>query len=201
MTALQHFFPPEVSFLPIFDAHYFPLLGNRRDGFRRIFELLEDKLQKTYLIVETGCARAGGNWKGDGQSTLMWDHFVRTHSGSVVTVDRDLAACKMCNELVSSQTRICCMDSIQFLWDFNPRQPIDLLYQDSFDLDMKNPHPAALHHLKELCAAMHNLRKGTIIAIDDNLPSGPGKGNYVAQFMDNLGLAPVLEGLQMAWII
>ena len=53
------------SFLPIYDQHYAPLLGKRRAGFRRIFELLEQKLQPSYLIVETGCA-AG---KGIGKAT------------------------------------------------------------------------------------------------------------------------------------
>ena len=200
MTALQYF-PSAPSFLPMFDAHYSPLLGVRRAGFRRIFELLERELRRSYLIVETGCARTAANWSGDGQSTLMWDHFVRTHSGSVCTVDRDQQACQLCNALVSDQTRIVCMDSVQFLWNFTPKQPVALLYQDAFDLDPKNPHPAALHHLKELCAAMHMLQKGTIVVVDDNLPNGPGKGTYVAQFMANLGIEPVINDLQMAWII
>ena len=201
MINIEPQFTPGVSFLPIFDAHYSPRLGKRRGGFRRIFELLERKRKRDYLIVETGCARWAGNWAGDGQSTLMWDHFVRTHSGAVYTVDLNPKHCLLCQSLVSAATRICCMDSVQFLWQFSAPQPIDLLYLDSFDLDVKDPHPSAMHHVKELCAVIGKLEKGTIIAVDDNFPQGPGKGMYLAQFLQNIGVQPVLNDYQMAWVL
>ena len=131
----------------------------------------------------------------------MWDHFVRTHKGEVCTCDLDPQACQMTQSHVSQSTHIWNMDSVKFLWHFVPPQPIDLLYLDSFDLDLKNPHPSALHHLKELCAIIPKLRKGTLIVVDDNFPNGPGKGAYVAQFMANLGNPPVINDYQMAWVM
>jgi hypothetical protein len=201
MTTVQQQGSVLTSFLPIYDQHYARLLGKRRAGFRRIFEILEQKLQSSYLIIETGCARWEGNWEGDGQSTLMWDHFVRTFKGDVCTVDLDPKACKMAQSHVSQSTHIWNMDSVKFLWHFQPPQPIDLLYLDSFDLDLKNPHPSALHHIKELCAIMPKLRKGTLVAVDDNFPNGPGKGVYVAEFMANIGVPLVINDYQLAWIL
>jgi hypothetical protein len=189
------------SFLPIYDQRYGPLLDKRSRAFRRMFEILEQKEPKDYLIVETGCARWQGNWAGDGQSTLLWDLFVNTHTGRVFSVDIDGNACRMAQSQVSANTTVCCSDSVAFLARTKFDRPVDLLYLDSFDLDVRNPHPSSLHHLMELTAIMPQLRKGTLVVVDDNLPNGPGKGMYVNTFFRHLGVSPIILDYQLAWVL
>ncbi len=57
-----------------------------------------------------------------------------------------------------------------------------------------------LHHMKELCAIIGKLSKGTIIAVDDNTAKS-GKGGYIADFMKDLGYKKVIDEYQIAWIL
>jgi hypothetical protein len=189
------------SFLPTYDQRYAPVLGKRMRSFRRMFEILEQKNPKDYLILETGCARWRGAWEGDGQSTLLWDLFVNTHSGRVISVDIDGTACRMAQSQVSARTVVHCSDSVAFLARQTFDRPVDLLYLDSFDLDLQNPHRSSLHHLMELTAAMPLLHKGTLVVVDDNLHNGPGKGMYVNEYMRHLGISPIILDYQIGWIL
>jgi SAM-dependent methyltransferase len=194
MTATRH-----ASFLPGFDATFAPRLQHRARTFRAVFERLEARARPP-LIVETGCARAEGPfaWAGDGQSTVLFDHFAGAHDGAVVSVDKDPAACTLAARLVSERTQVVCGDSVEFLWRFRPERPIDLLYLDSFDLDWNDPHPSSLHHLKELCAALPRLEPGCLVVVDDN-QGARGKGQYVRQFMTEIGAALLFDEYQIGW--
>ena len=137
-------------------------------------------------------------WGGDGQSTVLFDRFVSVHGGSVVSVDKDPAACALAARLVSDRTRVVCGDSVEFLWRYRPERAIGLLYLDSFDLDWDAPHPSSLHHLKELCAALPRLEPGCMVVVDDN-HAGRGKGQYVRQFMLEIGAALLFDDYQIGW--
>jgi hypothetical protein len=78
---------------------------------------------------------------------------------------------------------------------------VDLLYLDSFDVDWDDPHPSALHHLHELCAAMPALKPGAIVAVDDHLGEQGrlGKSKYIVPFMDSIGAAVLFEAYQIGW--
>ena len=80
---------------------------------------------------------------------------------------------------------------------------IDFLYLDSYDIERDNPHPSQLHHVKELCAVIRHLRKGSIICVDDHdafFTGGKiGKGNYVKEFMEAIGAELLYEGYQIVW--
>ena len=69
----------------------------------------------------------------------------------------------------SDKTQVYCQDSVEYLWGLSPKRKIDFLYLDSYDFVPTDPVPSQLHHVKELCASMKNLKKGTIIAVDDHL--------------------------------
>ena len=185
----------------MFDEQAFPLLAHRARSFRLMFKLLEERQKTDYLILETGCLRVPGNWAGDGQSSLLFDRFVNFHGGALHTVDLDPNACRAAQSVVTGKTTLYCMDSVAFLWQFDNARPADLIYLDSFDLDVNNPHPSTFHHMKELTAAWSRglIRPGTILAVDDNIPNGPGKGAYVKEFLYNVGIAPVLEDYQIVW--
>ena len=208
------------SFLPIFDTEYADKLGMRGETMRRVFEILEAMGKPAYTIVETGCARSEDNWRGDGQSTILFDRFVNHSDGSVLTVDLSEEACAQLRAKVSAKVSVTCMDSVAFLRELSrhDRLNIDLLYLDSFDLDWRNPHPSALHHLHELCAIMPRLASGSLVVVDDSPRSlamarfkgknmivrdhgVAGKGGYVAEFFAKIGCAPVIEGYQHGWIM
>ncbi len=208
------------SFLPIFEAEYAGLLGIRAETFRQMFQVLESMQKTRYSIVETGCARTAGNWGGDGQSTLLFDRFVNHWGGIVRTVDIDADACTRLRSQVSEKVLVNCSDSVAYLGKLgrDGDLDVDLLYLDSFDLDWRNQHPAALHHLLELCAVMPILASGTLVVVDDSPRQlgvallqtesiqvydwgVSGKGGYVADFFSKIGCNPVIKGYQHGWIM
>jgi hypothetical protein len=183
----------------IFQKEYQAKLGVRKTTFRAIFEYLEQRGKTDYLIVETGCARPTQSWDGDGQSTLMFDRFVNFYGGQVHTVDIDPDNCAYTRERISPKTQVHCSDSVKFLWNYPFEKAPDLLYLDSFDLDTNDPHPSALHHVKELLAVIRHLNEETIIVIDDNITDDVAKGKYVNDFMLDIGATPVFKQYQIAW--
>lgn len=154
------------------------------------------------LIVETGCARLEDNYEGDGMSTLIFDTFVDYHGGDFYSVDIDSENVRFAASK-ARKANIFCGDSVNFLHNQNKiwvsqNRKIDLLYLDSFDFDMSNPHPSSLHHILELVAIMPSLKEGTMICVDDNFGT-IGKGGYVKEFMDLIKKDRIYEGYQWVW--
>lgn len=172
-------------------------LGTRQDTFKYMVEYL-DKIDSP-TIVETGTARTENNWEWDGQSTLIWDKVVRHRGGEAWSIDLNPESI----ETAKSQTTFVNYivgDSVTSLYQLSNTIPdIDLLYLDSFDLDWNNPHPSSLHHLKELVCIFHRVKKGGLIAVDDN-DRGKGKGTYVADFLKNLRCDMVFDSYQIGFI-
>ena len=176
-------------------------LGRRASGFSRIFELLESKwrLIGPLVLVETGCLRSL-NWEGDGCSSILFHDFaVRTWS-KFFSID-------VCREHCAHARRHCpkatvlCGDSVITLYRLRSvLKKIDFLYLDSLDVDWNDPHPSALHHLKELCAAAPMLGRGAIVFIDDNAASS-GKPLYVKDYMRNIGARKVHEDYQIGFVM
>jgi len=150
-----------------------PKPAHRTETFRKIFTYL-DRFERPIWIIETGCVRQRDNWAGDGQSTILFDKYSESHSGSVVfSVDRDPQATALCRSLVSDRVRIHTDDSIAWLKSLTDDPPaelryVDLLYLDSYDVDFDDPLPSAIHHLKELVAIAPLLSAGTLVAVDDS---------------------------------
>ena len=189
-----------ISFLDIFTEKYEYILNHRFSTFLKMFEYLESLNKNFYSIVETGMARQQNNYSGDGMSTLIFDEFISFHDGELYSVDLDPNAIKLCHPLVSSKTSLVQSDSVQFLFELSKTDiNIDLLYLDSFDLDWNNPHPSSFHHMKELTAIIPRIKTGTLVVVDDNM-QGIGKGQYVRQFMDNIGKEPYFDEYQVGWI-
>ena len=193
-----------IDFVTRFDAEFAPKLGMRAPTFRAVIR--EFLVQGWKNIVETGCARQKDNWLGDGQSTYIWAALAEyQNNGSFCSVDIDEDACRTASDAIKDATRtsIICQDSVQFL--LNYKGYIDLLYLDSYDVDMENPHDAAMHCLFELTSAMPHLKHNSILLVDDS-PVGPdfkvnGKGLYVAEYMKKLGLMPFTMAYQVAWLM
>jgi predicted O-methyltransferase YrrM len=154
------------------------------------------------LIVETGCARQENNFEGDGMSTTIFDTFIDYHGGEFYSVDINPDNIRFATA-TAKKANLTCSDSVNFLYEKSKvwvaeNRKIDLLYLDSFDFDMANPHPSSLHHIFELTAIMPCLKEGTMICVDDNFDT-IGKGGYVKEFMDLIGKERIYTGYQWVW--
>jgi len=198
-----------------------PRLARRADSFARIFEYL-DRLGHPVEIVETGCVRQIDNWSGDGQSTVLFDKYAECHPGStLLSVDADPAAVATCKSLVT-HAQIHTGDSIAFLEGLvrqtSPKLgSLDLLYLDSYDVNLDDPLPSANHHLNELLAIAPLLRPDTLVVVDDSpmfvlgVPSADGriapiqspaiggKGRSIARHAASVGAEVYFYGYQCAW--
>lgn len=181
---------------------------DRATSFEMIFKLLDQKEDKNFLIVETGCMRADHGqfaFGDDGASTYIFDDFINFYDGEFYSVDINQDNVNHAQSLVSDKTKVVCSDSVKYLWSLPKDKKIDFLYLDSYDVRRDNPHPSQLHHVKEMCAAIDKLRKGSIVCIDDHdafFTGGViGKGTYVKEFMDAIGAECIHEGYQIVWVI
>lgn len=188
-------------------SHPINPIRNRAFSFEIIFKLLDKKEDKNFFIVETGCMRSDHgeiSFGDDGASTYIFDDFINYYDGQVVSVDIDINNVTHAQKFVSNKTKIFCSDSVKFLSKLPKDRKIDFLYLDSYDVERENPHPSQLHHLKELCAAIDKLSKGSIVCVDDHdafFTGGKiGKGNYIKDYMCNIGLKPIYEEYQIVWV-
>jgi predicted O-methyltransferase YrrM len=192
-------------FLDLFLREFYPQLDPpgypRAGGFLRVFEHLT-MLPKP-VIVETGTARSE-SWT-DGQSTILFDHFLELHGqGQLVSVDIDADACTAAQKRIRSvRTSVLCGDDIRVLRGLEKELAgrVDLLYLDSVDVDFGDPHPSALHHLQALTAAIRLLKRGGWIVVDDSQDATGrrGKGKYIYEFATACRLRQVLTGYQDGW--
>jgi len=183
-------------------------IRDRATSFELIFELLDQKEDKNFLIIETGCMRADHGqlaYGDDGASTFIFDDFINYYDGEVYSVDIKPENVAHAQKMVSDKTKVICSDSVKFLWNFPEDKKIDFLYLDSYDVRKDNPHPSQLHHVKELCAVIDKLDEGSIVCIDDHdafFTGGQiGKGTYVKDFMENIGAECIHEGYQIVWVM
>ena len=84
----------------------------------------------------------------------------------MLSVDINPRACAYASSIASQRTKVFNEDSLRFLHRLGrdlvkASRPIDLLYLDSLDLNVNDPIPSAVHHLKELCAIAHAGPQGT----------------------------------------
>ena len=180
-----------------------PLLGLRETGFTKIFEYL--RRIKDPVIVETGTVREDYNFEGDGCSTILFDRYVDTQGGTLLTVDIDPAACKNART-VTTHAEVIEADSVEFLSTLEGH--VDLLYLDSFNIyNWLDDWEASGHHLKELFAAKNVIKEGTLIVVDDNLYMKNadtnkkfGKGRMIQELMKSIGIPPYIDGYHMGWI-
>jgi hypothetical protein len=193
----------EAPFLEQFKNYFYPLLGNRADGFQTIFETVLSRPERP-LIIETGCLRIPGNWAGDGQSTFMFDAMSDETHGHFFSIDITLESIDTARSACSSGTQLICNNSIAALHTLAElvNRPASLLYLDSFDLDISNPLPSAIHHLMELTAARPLIGQGTIVCIDDYMINGHegGKGLLVDQFFSQIRTRVLYTGYQKIWL-
>lgn len=176
-------------------------LGAREATFEKIFEYLNG-LGHNPVIVETGTYREENNYTGDGCSTVLFDHYVGHHGGTLLSVDIDPAACELARK-ATSHAEVVESDSVEYLGTLIGE--CDLLYLDSYNIqNWYDDWAPSAHHLKELFAAKNIICPGTLIVVDDNIttPDGVrrGKGRLIYELMDALGIDPLFDAYQIGWI-
>jgi len=203
LTDLKSNVLTEKSFVKdVFLKKYYNLLAHRKDTFKKMFEYLESLKKEEYLIVETGICRTDNNFSGDGMSSLMFDEFINYHNGRFITIDINKENVNFAKTKLSKKAEIINEDSVVALENIsrsNKLVGVDLLYLDSFDVDWKNPHLSALHHLKEMVSAKEMIKDHTLIVVDDNRKNS-GKGMYVSDYMSNLNKEKYFDEYQIGWI-
>lgn len=184
-------------------------LGHRQSGFDYIFDYL--KTLKEPLIVETGCARQLDNYEGDGQSSLLFDKYIKEYGGYFWTVDLSEESVNYSrSKIISENSAVALGDSITKLKELNPillqsEKKINFLYLDSFDAPRDEPEvvfQSALHHLYELVTIAPSLADGALIGVDDNwVENGQlaGKGQFVFDYMQKSGRPLCHDGYQLFW--
>ena len=188
-------------------------LSQRQVGFDHIFEYLK-KINEPF-IVETGCARQLDNYEGDGQSSLLFDKYIKEYGGNFWTVDISEESVNYCkSRMISENSVVNLGDSITKLKKLNTSlihsgKKIDLLYLDSFDAPQDKPEIvqiSALHHLYELLTIIPSLKPGALIGVDDNwieFRDGQniisGKGQFIFDYMQKINNNPSLHNYQIFW--
>lgn len=163
-----------------FDNFIKPYEGHlKKSGFHRLkyYEYIIKKLvrlNKPISVVETGTM---WNSLGDDQGafTMIFADLIKNYTGGkIITIDiseQHMNLCKENTKNFSDVIEYVVSDSVEYLSNLSKGfvKKIDLLYLDSFDLDMTDPLPSQIHHLRELSSIYHNLSKNVSIAVDDNL--------------------------------
>ncbi len=182
-----------------FFASIGPKLGMRREGFRQIFERLDQI--KNPVIIETGCVRRDDSWSSDGSSTRLFDAYIQTNGGRFITIDIDPVS-TACAQRHCQVAKVITADSVETLKHLAETMKADLLYLDSFDFESRNPLPSARHHLQEIEAAEPMLKPETMIVVDDCFyreGKVNGKGALVSEFAAKHKLNPFLLDYQCGW--
>jgi hypothetical protein len=192
------------AFAEQFRGHFQPRLGKRADGFAAIFEALTAGHPRP-LLIETGCLRIPGNWEGDGQSTFMFDALTRAQGGAFFSIDVLAESIETARRACSSAVNLICNDSIAALYTLSQllRGPAALVYLDSYDVDVNNSMPSAIHHAMELAAVRPLLGPGTLVCVDDYEigPQVGGKGLILDQFFTNIRAKVLYSGYQRVWLV
>jgi hypothetical protein len=182
-----------------FKATFKPLLGesDRWDGFCFI---MRDQLQRESCgIVETGTLREPGNWKGDGQSTRLWQWLREKKKGIAVSVDLDSRACLLASR-ECLKVHVHCSDSVIFLRSFFPFE-ITLLYLDTLEWGRTagDEVDCWMNQVAELASIWAKLPKGCLIASDDSQSKDRGKPVLTRRLFEALGIEPVYDGYIVCW--
>jgi hypothetical protein len=212
----------EVSLEELIGSHFTTFSHINHPCKETITEALRLLKGSPAIIVETGSAAWGT------KSTLLFDGYVHSFGGEFHSVDSRLEPMFTLAPLCSPSTTLHCDDSVQFLKKIvSENKRIDLLYLDSWDLDLKDPVPAAIHGLAEFLTILPAMGNGSIVLIDDTplriedwnnaqdssevarsmffkclnqygIP--PGKGSLVKLYLSQLGRGhQIAHNYQLIW--
>lgn len=157
-------------------SKYRPYLEKSGKSRLKFYEYIVPKLlslKRPITILETGTM-----WveleKNMGAFTLIMADLIANYTGGrLYTVDisqESLNKCKVNTKQFSNLIEYVQSDSVSYLKNCTDDfiASLDLVYLDSWDYSLPDPHPSANHHLQELLAIYDRLATSCPIAIDDN---------------------------------
>jgi len=170
-------------------------------------------LNRPINILETGCGHTDGIPQFKTMTCLFAEIIKNFTGGKLTTIDIDennMNKCKKNSLEYKDFIDYRLGDSLKIIdsLDKNIINDFDLVFLDSFDFDLRDPHPSAIHHFTELMLLYPYLNENCIVAIDDNyLPNTwiswtfsdgkterfetkdniLGKGMYCDGFLKNFG--------------
>lgn len=137
-----------------------------------ILKVLEGnfKVEGPINIVETG---ASHKWD-DGMMGLLFARICQETGGRMWMVDIDETIIEHAKQ-VFGQEGIDCVtfvvgDSVKFLEEFEGE--VHIVHLDSWDLNLFDPMPSALHGWREFDSIKDKLSSDTIVIVDDNYLAG-----------------------------
>lgn len=149
--------------------------GGRAERARQVDTIVSAVLGKVkpngpINIIETGASQS---WQ-DGMMGTFFANIAKQTGGKMWVVDIDptiIAKSKRAfAELDLEFVEFFTEDSVQFLKNFN--EHVDIVHLDSWDLDLRDSLPSALHGWREFEAIEAKLNTGTIVIVDDNYLDG-----------------------------
>jgi hypothetical protein len=152
--------------------------GHRRKQCQTLLDSLNDNFNFDKLVVlETGASSS----YGDGLFGLFLGYVVKNTNGKMTSVDISSDIVEKSNEIFQTaipeldySTHV--EDSVLFLK--NVEEIPNLVHLDSWDFNLFDAFPSALHGWEEFKSIESKMPKGSIILIDDNYI----RGTYVQWF-------------------
>lgn len=137
-----------------------------------ILKVLEKnfKVEGPINIIETGASHKGD----DGMMGLLFARISQETGGRMWMVDIDESIIEHAKQ-VFGQEGIDCVtfvvgDSVKFLEQFDGE--VHIIHLDSWDLNLFDPMPSALHGWREFISIKDKLSSDTIVIVDDNYLAG-----------------------------
>lgn len=134
-------------------------------------------LNRPITVIETGTM-----WNNlednQGAFTLVFSDFIKNYTGGkLITVDisqTHMDNCKKYTEQYGDVIEYVVSDSVSYLKSLSDGfiKNTDFIFFDSYDLNLTDPIPSEIHHLRELLAVYDRLSEDVILAVDDNLMPG-----------------------------
>lgn len=176
-------------------------IWQRSVGFAMIWQRLLQHRQSRYFFVETGVLRRPGNWN-DGQSTFLFQEFLRHHGGHIQCVDISPDNCEAARKFLDpSIVTVTCDNSLNFLQHVDA-QRVDLWHLDSYDLKWGNDTASAQHHLREFLIFAPYIKPGALVMIDDNAwhqGRRTGKGRCIVEYLAQRHQLPIYDDYQIIY--
>ena len=146
------------------------LFRSRTDQIEKLMDAIKNELDfKKIICIETGASQN----IGDGCVGLFFAKLCELTNGEFHSVDIDEDIVSKSKELYLNynlEAKHYTQDSVKFLEETSIIP--NLIHLDSWDLDLKNPFPSALHGWREFIAIENKMPLGSIIIIDDNFFEG-----------------------------
>ena len=152
------------------------------------------EMGRPIYVLETG-AMSTPIECNSGSFTLIMSDLIKNYTGGkIYTVDlskENIQKCKNLTKEFNEVIEYVSGDSIEFIksLDKDTVKKFDLVYLDSYNLWLPDPHNSAQHHLNELLSLFDNINDKCFVAIDDNYLPGSWvlwdhldvKGNIIKQ--------------------